>query len=100
MGAEELFALLFKEPISSVCHPERNFLMVLDGLDENEYQGRNELLDVIGNQFCKLPQWIRFFATTRTEINIADSLKHLQHIELQENQEENLKDIQIFFECN
>ena len=98
MGAEELFALLFKEPISSVRDPESNLLMVLDGLDESEYQGRNELLDVIGNQFCKLPQWIRFFVTTRTEINIADSLKHLQPIELQENQEENLKDIQIFFE--
>ena len=98
MGAEELFALLFKEPISSVRDPESNLLMVLDDLDESEYQGRNELLDVIGNQFCKLPQWIRFFVTTRTEINIADSLKHLQPIELQENQEENLKDIQIFFE--
>ena len=98
MGVEELFALLFKEPLSGVGDPERNILMVIDGLDESEYQGRNELLDVIANQFCKLPQWIRFFVTTRTEINIADSLKHLQPIELQEYQEENLKDLQIFFE--
>jgi len=98
MGVEELFALLFKEPISRVGDPGRNILMVIDGLDESEYQGRNELLDVIANQFWKLPQWIRFFVTTRTEINIADSLKHLQPIELQENQEENLRDIQIFFE--
>ena len=75
MGVEELFALLFKEPISHVGDPERNILMVIDGLDESEYQGHNELLDVIANQFCKLPQWIRFFVTTRTEINIADSLE-------------------------
>ncbi|XP_078383739.1 uncharacterized protein LOC144666217 [Oculina patagonica] len=98
MGVEELFALLFKEPLSTIPEPGRNILMVIDGLDESEYQGRNELLDVIANQFCKLPQWIRFFVTTRLEINIADSLKHLQPIKLEENQEENLRDIELFFE--
>ena len=72
--------------------------MVIDGLDETEYQGRNELLDVIANQFFRLPQWIRFFVTTRPEINIADSLKQLQPIQLDENQEENLRDIRLFFE--
>ena len=97
MGVEELFALLFKEPVSKIPDPGRNILMVIDGLDESEYQGRNELLDVIANQFCKLPQWIRFFVTTRTEINIAESLKHLQPIQLEENKEENLRDIQLFF---
>ena len=56
IGVEELFALLFKEPISPrISHVgdlERNILMVIDGLDESEYQGRNELLDVIANQFA------------------------------------------------
>ena len=98
MGVEELFALLFKEPLNSVNDPGRDILMVIDGLDESEYQGRNELLDVIANQFFRLPQWIRFFVTTRPEINIADSLKNLQPIQLDENQEENLRDIRLFFE--
>ena len=98
MGVEELFSLLFKEPLSTVTDPERNILMVIDGLDESEYQGRNDLLDVIANQFSRLPQWIRFFVTTRPEINIAESLKHLQPIHLHENQEENLRDIRLFFE--
>ena len=98
MGVEELFSLLFKEPLNNIKDPGRNILMVIDGLDESEYQGRNELLDVIANQFCRLPQWIRFFVTTRSEINIADSLKHLQPLHLDENQEENLKDIRLFFE--
>ena len=98
MGVEDLFALLFKEPLNSVKDPGRNILMVIDGLDESEYRGRNELLDVIANQFSRLPQWIRFFVTTRSEINIAESLKHLQPIHLNENQEENLRDIRLFFE--
>ena len=96
MGVEELFALLFKEPLSAVGDPGRNMLMVIDGLDESECQGRNELLDVIANQFCKLPIWIRFLVTTRPALNIAERLKDLKPLELQSDGEENLEDVRIF----
>ena len=33
MGVEELFALLFKEPLAAVSDPGRSMLMVIDGLD-------------------------------------------------------------------
>ena len=96
MGVEELFALLFKEPLCAVGDPGRNMLMVIDGLDESEYHGRNELLDVIANQFCKLPIWIRFLVTTRPTLNIAEKLKKLKPFELKSNDEKNLEDIRIF----
>ena len=96
MGVEELFALLFKEPLSAVGDPGRNMLMVIDGLDESEYQGRNELLDVIANQFCKLPIWIRFLVTTRPALNITEKLKHLKPLELKANDKENLEDVKVF----
>ena len=96
MGVEELFALLFKEPLSAVGDLGRNMLMVIDGLDESEYQGRNELLDVIANQFCKLPIWIRFLVTTRPALNIAERLKHLKPLELQPDGEDNLEDVRVF----
>ena len=96
MGVEELFALLFKEPLSAVGDPGRNMLMVIDGLDESEYKGRNELLDVIANQFCKLPIWIRFLVTTRPALNIVGKLKHLKPFELKSNDEKNLEDIRLF----
>ena len=72
-------------------------LMVIDGLDESEYQGRNELLDVIASQFCKLPIWIRFFITTRAALNIAEKLKHLKPFELKSDDKKNLEDIRVFF---
>ena len=73
MGVEELFALLFKKPLSTVADPGENMLMVIDGLDESDYQERNELLDVLANHLCKLPCWIRFLCTTRPERNIAEA---------------------------
>ena len=96
MGVEELFSLLFKEPLSAVGDPGRNMLMVIDGLDESEYQGRNELLDVIANQFCKLPIWIRFLVTTRPALNIAEKLKHLKPLKLKSNDAENIEDVRVF----
>ena len=96
MGVEELFALLFKEPLSAVGDPGRNMVMVIDGLDESEFQGRNELLDVTANQFCKLPIWIRFLVTTRPALNIVGKLKHLKPFELKSNDEKNLEDIRLF----
>ena len=97
MGVEELFAVLFKEPLSAVGDPESNMLMVIDGLDESEYKGRNELLDVIANQFCKLPIWIRFLVTTRPDLNTTEKLKHLKPFELKYNDGKNTEDLRVFF---
>ena len=96
MGVEELFALLFKEPLSSVEDPGRNLLIVIDGLDESDYHDRNELLEVIANHFCKLPMWIRFLVTSRPERNIAKTLRHLQPFQLEAEDEQNQNDIKRF----
>ena len=96
MGVEELFALLFKEPLSSVKDPGRNMLIVIDGLDESDYHDRNELLEVIANHFCKLPMWIRFLVTSRPERNIAKTLRHLQPFQLEAEDEQNQNDIKRF----
>ena len=98
LEVEELFELLFEKPLRSVGDPGECFLMVIDGLDESEYKGRNEMLDVIDNHFSALPVWFRFCVTTRPEIIIAKHLEKLNPLHLQQNNEENVKDIRIFFE--
>ncbi|KAL9961751.1 hypothetical protein ACROYT_G030761 [Oculina patagonica] len=98
MEVKDLFEVLFEEPLSELKGPGRNILMVVDGLDESQYQGRNELLDVIACHFTKLPRWIRFLVTTRPEINIADSLKSFNPLQLEPNNEENQRDIRLLFE--
>ena len=94
----ELFELLFEKPLRTVDDPGRSLLMVIDGLDESEYKGRNELLDVMANQFSTLPGWLRFCVTTRPEINIADRLKKFNPVLLEQDDEENVGDIRRFLE--
>ena len=98
METEDLFELLFEEPLNRLSDPGFTSLVVIDALDESEYQGRNELLEVIAKYFNKLPIWIRFLVTTRPEINIWDSLKGLRPLLLEPNDEENTKDIRHLFE--
>ena len=98
MEVKDLFEVLFEEPLTSLNDPGLTYLMVIDGLDESEFQGRNELLDVIANYFQGLPLWIRFLVTTRPEMNIAENLKNLHPLQLDPNVKENVKDIQLCFE--
>ena len=94
----ELFELLFEERLINVDDPGRSLLMVIDGLDESEYKGRSELLDVIANHFSTLPSWIRFCVTTRPELNIADRLQKFNPVLLEQDDEENVHDIRVFLE--
>ena len=98
MEVKDLFDVLFEEPLTSLNDPGLTYLMVIDGLDETEFQGRNELLEVIANYFQSLPLWIRFLVTTRPERNIAGTLKNLHPLQLDPNVEENVKDIHLCFE--
>ena len=98
MKVKDLFEVLFEEPLASLNDSSLAYLMVIDGLDESEFQGRNELLDVIANYFQGLPLWIRFLVTTRPEINIAENLKNLHPLQLDPNAEENVKDIYLCFD--
>ena len=93
----ELFGLLLKEPLSKIRDPGFTSLVIIDALDESEHQGRNELLDVIGKYFNKLPIWIRFLMTTRPEMNISGSLKDLQPLLLEPKCNENLEDSHLYF---
>ena len=98
LEVQELFEFLFEEPSCSVGDPGRNLLLVIDGLDESEYQGRNQLLEVIANHFCTLPSWVRFCVTARPEVNIAGRLKKFNPVQLKQDDEENVKDIRLFLE--
>ena len=98
MEVEELFEFLFKEPLSDLKDPDSIHLMVIDGLDESEYQGRNELLNVIADYFKTLPCWIRFVVTTRPEMNISEKIQDLNPLKLNPNDQENLMDVRLCFQ--
>lgn len=62
-----LFEYLIVEPLSKVKLGHNPIVIVIDALDEATIDGRNELADVIVNQFTRTPEWVKLLITSRNE---------------------------------
>ncbi|KIM76715.1 hypothetical protein PILCRDRAFT_796979 [Piloderma croceum F 1598] len=64
------FQRLILDPLSSVCDPIAQIIIVIDALDEcGTAQGRSSLLDILTNGFSKLPSYVRTIVLSRVEID-------------------------------
>ena len=96
MDVEELFCFLLQEPLGQVCRPKEPLMFVIDALDEAEYHGRNELMEVIASYFTRLPSWLKFLVTLRPDINAKSTLADLHPVEISPDLEKNVEDIELF----
>ena len=96
MDVEELFFFLLQEPLGQVCRPKEPLMFVIDALDEAEYHGRNELMEVIASYFTRLPTWLKFLVTSRPDVNAKSMLADLHPVEISPDLEKNLEDIELF----
>ena len=75
LGVMELFTKLLHEPLST-CRPcHQKLLVIIDALDETEYESREDFLDLIKHRFPLLPEWLVFFVTSRPEDSVQSRLK-------------------------
>ena len=75
LGLPELFTKLLQEPLAK-CNPnQQRKLVIIDALDETEYESREDFLDLIMHRFPLLPKWLVFFITTRPKDSVQFRLK-------------------------
>ena len=75
LGVLELFTKLLQEPLGK-CNPcEQRKLVIIDALDETEYESRDDFLDLLMHRFPLLPNWLVFFITSRPEDTVQFRLK-------------------------
>ena len=75
LGVPELFTKLLQEPLGK-CNPnQQRKLVIVDALDETEYESRDDFLDLIMHRFPLLPEWLVFFITSRPEDSVQFRLK-------------------------
>ena len=75
LGVRELFTKLLHEPLSKCLPCHRRLLVIIDALDETEYESREDFLDLIMHRFPLLPEWLVFFITSRPEDSVQFRLK-------------------------
>ena len=75
LGVRELFTKLLQEPLSKCFPCDQRKLVIIDALDETEYESREDFLDLIMHRFPLLPKWLVFFITSRPEHSVRSRLK-------------------------
>ena len=75
LGVRELFTKLLQEPLSKCSPCDQRKLVIIDALDETEYESREDFLDLIMHQLPLLSKWLVFFITSRPEDSVQFRLK-------------------------
>ena len=75
LGVRELFTKLLEEPLAKCTPCQQRKLVIIDALDETEYESREDFLCLIKERFPRLPEWLVFFITSRPEDTINSRLE-------------------------
>ena len=75
LGVQELFTKLLEEPLGKCTPCQQQKLVIIDALDETEYESREDFLDLVKERFLRLPKWLVFFVTSRPEQTIQSRLE-------------------------
>ncbi|XP_046857763.1 uncharacterized protein LOC124451181 [Xenia sp. Carnegie-2017] len=88
------FLVLLNNPLHSL-EDHKPMLLVIDALDESQVDGKSELLELIAEEFDRLPKWIKIFITSRPELPVQKELKDMNPVEItiRPRDENNLKDL-------
>ena len=75
LGLNELFTKLLHEPLGKCKNCPQRMLVIIDALDETNYESREDFLELLKAQFPMLPKWLVFFITSRPEDTVQFYLK-------------------------
>ena len=97
MNVFELFTDLVLKPLHNVQDVSEQKLIVIDGLDECDFEERGDLLKLILREFVKLPEWIGVIMTTRPDQKILRKLSRIKSVfELNPDDPRNITDIKLY----
>ncbi|CAB4003796.1 Hypothetical predicted protein [Paramuricea clavata] len=92
----DAFRVFLKDPLDSLPDEMPNFLIVIDGLDESLSREKEHLLDVIEEEFRKLPKCVKVFITSRPELVTKEKLERLNPVEILRDDEGNKEDLKNY----
>ena len=75
LGFNELFTKLLHEPLGKCSTCSQRMLVIIDALDETNYESREDFLELLKARFPLLPKWLVFFITSRPEDTVQFYLK-------------------------
>jgi tetratricopeptide (TPR) repeat protein len=91
---QDLFTLLFTEPMSGMIPRYHKHVIVIDALDEvSRADGQNPLAELIDTFLMALPSWLCAVVTSRPDPAVMDRLGRFQPLEIKPTDERNRVDL-------
>ena len=88
----DAFRVLLNDPLFAL-EERKPMLLVIDALDESAVAGKSEFLELISEEFPKLPQWIKILITSRPELPVKEELYHLNPVQITPRDTKNEDDL-------
>lgn len=96
---KEVFDELIIQPLANLVNePSEPFVIMIDGLDEANIDGKNSIAQLIASEFDKLPDFIRLIITTRPDKEVLLPLQRFQCWQLKGESEKNQADLIAYIE--
>jgi hypothetical protein len=102
MNCEELFTVLFEEPLHKVKFDysiRKTFVVVLDAIDECCSDLKHKLQEVLRDKLSLLPSWLPFVLTTRPPPSFS-ALESKNNVVIDSKSQQNKLDLERFFKAN
>lgn len=100
-NTHDLFNFLLAEPMASLIWREHKLVVVVDALDEaTDEQGRNRIVEMIGNELNSLPGWLGFVVTSRPEAEVINRLQGFKPFEIDAQDFRNLADLRSWYQTS
>ena len=98
--ARALFDALLVGPLAGdFPAPEKPWLVVIDALDEaTQPDGSNDLAELVGQEWRKLPNWLRLAVTSQPDIEVQTWMSDVPVIMLEADDVEQLSDLRDYLE--
>ena len=98
--ARALFDALLVGPLAGdFPAPEKPWLVVIDALDEaTQTDGSNDLAELVGQEWRKLPTWLRLAVTSQPDVEVQTWLSDVPVILLAGDDAEQLSDLRAYLE--
>jgi hypothetical protein len=77
----DAFRVLLNDPLHALNRDDP-MLIVVDALDESKTDVKSDFLELIAEEFSRLPKWIKIFITSRPELQVRDKLERLDPVEI------------------
>ena len=93
----DAFRVFLNDPLHALDRSEP-MLIVVDALDESKTANKSEILELISEEFSRLPKWIKIFITSRPELQVKKTLHDLNPLEILPDDYRQRSDLEHFIQ--